>query len=396
VKVKSFILTAALYFLICTSAFAGFGDTLPQNLFLLDVSYLQSTVRSRWDANGNRGNLQEDINMYEPTGELQGSIVAPAENNMQVLLTTLFYGITDDFSIGLIFPFILRSKTTLNLGWESGDYNTGLGRSYTESDFWAWADSMGQGRPEDFEGTNMVGDLMIGSRLRLYRGDGNQVSMMAYVDTRTGEDADPEILGSAGATGYAMGTNGDLGLFMSYDKYWDDGFWKRLTLSINLFYEYSHWRTMDTSRGDREPLLLSYADYVGKHYRVKPYDYWGGTLGFNVALAYGPTATTWLTEGNPEMQAGLPAMWSMAASWNHKRYNPMDFRSNSAEWDSDQEAVNGAGFKNTISIRTDVNFMRLGAPVALYLKYDNQEWLVSQNLRPVVSKAVGLQLFFTF
>ena len=65
---------------------------------------------------------------------------------LDILMIQALYGITDRLTAAVYVPIVLRSRVVTNLSWEPGDYQSQLGRSYSEEDFWGWASSLGQPR----------------------------------------------------------------------------------------------------------------------------------------------------------------------------------------------------------------------------------------------------------
>ncbi|MFN7132478.1 MAG: hypothetical protein ACK4N5_10370, partial [Myxococcales bacterium] len=164
---RSLALAAAL--LLPAVAQAADTTTLPKGAFMLDVGYLHSTLDQRWDDNRQSQPLLDPIKRYEPGGGLQGTITSRPEAVFQIIATQLLYGVTDDLTLAVIMPVVLRTKVNTNLGWQPGDYNPQLGRRYSEEDFWAWAQSMGQGRPpsEWVGNKGAMADMVLGARFRL-------------------------------------------------------------------------------------------------------------------------------------------------------------------------------------------------------------------------------------
>src|SRR6185295_4274492 len=75
--------------------------------------------------------------------------------------------------LGVYLPVVLQTVIKTNFSWAPGDYQSGLGRVYSEDDFWAWAASMGQPRPADKTTVNkgVPADMVIAARYRLPRFD---------------------------------------------------------------------------------------------------------------------------------------------------------------------------------------------------------------------------------
>ena len=84
-----------------------------------------------------------------------------------VLINRLQYGILDDLSFGIGIPVVIATDVDPNIKWETGDYQRQIGRSYSEDDFWAWAESMGQPRIDSWSGNKgELSDIVLGLRFR--------------------------------------------------------------------------------------------------------------------------------------------------------------------------------------------------------------------------------------
>ena len=184
---------------------AGYTDTLDQWMILVDAAYMQAWLDKRWDNDGAEAALIDPIERYEPGGGLQGVLRPSPSAQYQLFVTQLQVGLLDNLSLGVGLPVVLRSKVDLGLAWEPGDYQPSVGRVYSEEDFWAWAQSMGQSKPEDWEGNKgTLSDMILGLRLRWShwvpameaRGWFGAVSLFAGLPT--GKSPDPEQLGATG------------------------------------------------------------------------------------------------------------------------------------------------------------------------------------------------------
>lgn len=129
-------LAVLLLALLCTSAWAGFTETLPKGAFMLDEGFVHSWLDKTWDNDGNAMPLIEDIKRYEPGGGKQGVLIPKPNAKFYILINKLQYGILDDLSVGLGVPVVLGTTIDPNLQWESGDYQRQIGRTYSEDDFW--------------------------------------------------------------------------------------------------------------------------------------------------------------------------------------------------------------------------------------------------------------------
>lgn len=375
------------------AALGGTTDVLPRGAFLFNFGYSSSEVRGRFNGSGELKGIVDPVTMMEPTGTAMGTLVPSARVDLVAAVYQLFYGVTDDWTLGMIVPVVQQTQTHLDLKWIPGAYDPALGRPYSASDFWAFAQSMGQPKPGDETGNQgVLGDAILGTKVRLHETDDYVVGALGFVDLQTGRPPDPENLTGVGATGYDFGTNGDLGLHLTWDWKLPEPLRGRLTPGGDVFYEYFWTHVRKTPTGVIDPLLLTEAPYVGPSYRFKPGDYWGGSVGTDVTILKGPSALTWITRADPSLQEKLPALLVVNATYQHVRLEPTIYRSQSPQWDWERDSFEPGGYRNTVSLTGTLSLFKLGAPVNLYANYMNQEWIPGRNFRPVVAWMGGVQL----
>ena len=87
-----------------TPARAGFAETAPEGVFLLEERLLSANVRYHWSNEGERGPLLPPIVRYEPGGGLQGNILSNAQAHYTVLVNMLTYGITSKLTAIVAVP----------------------------------------------------------------------------------------------------------------------------------------------------------------------------------------------------------------------------------------------------------------------------------------------------
>lgn len=390
--VAAFIATVSCTWLAPHDARAGFADTPGKGTFVLDVSYQEPWVRQNFDGRGRTTNLNEDIVMYDPAGTPLGVISVPARHYDKVLLTQAFYGFTDAFAAGVVIPYFLESKTKLNLQWTPGAYASDLGRPYSEEDFWRFAGSMGQGKPGDFRAGKRLGDIVLGGLYQIQKGKRYQTAVMGFVNTRTGEPANPEILGSSGTTGFELQSNGDAGMHAMGDYRLNP----RISVGGELFYEWFGPRRLASARGTVNPLLSYEGRYNGGGYLVVPGDWLGGMAGASFTLLRGTDATSWITKNNPKLQKSLPPLLTAEPRLKYTRFFGNRYRSGSPYFDYVNNEANPNGFRVNVEFKASLNALRYGAPVALNYSYVNQELIAGRNFFPITSHVVGLQLFAAF
>ena len=84
-------------------SYAGWADTLPRHGMIIETSFISNVVQTRFNDKGENEPLAE-IDMYAPTGEFLGTIVANAETLTQTLVNKIAVGVTDNLTLALIIP----------------------------------------------------------------------------------------------------------------------------------------------------------------------------------------------------------------------------------------------------------------------------------------------------
>jgi len=381
------------------TARAAFTVTLPAGTILLDESISFSLLSSAYDNQGRRGPLITPIERYEPGGGLQGILSPDVDVRFCVLINQLQIGILGNLSVGIGLPVVMYTRIDVDFRWQPGDYQRFLGRPYREADFWEWAASMGQPRPEDWRGNEgVLSDLVLGVRYRFSdyfhalsrAGVGLAVTLMGNIPTA--RQADPEEVGAAGTTMWDLHSQGELGIHLVADKFFRDSLDDRLVLSADLFYEVLFEQEYVTPAGETHPLLLNYRDYVGDTYNLDPGDFAGFSAQVEVVPWKGPARGTWLSGGSAERAARLPPLLSFSVRYTFTHLGQSDWRSDSALWDWEREKLWRPGYKNTLFGRVQVSLMRLGVPVQLYAVYRNQTWIPGRNSRAANVIVGGIQL----
>lgn len=379
----------------------GLTETLPRNTFLLDVSFYLSQLSYAYDNEGNLRPLFDEMPRYEPGGGLQGTIIPAVDVTYGILAPQLQYGITDYLSVGLGVPIALFTEVEPRLRWETGDYYWPLGRSYTEEDFWGWAESMGQPKPGYWYGNQGVpGDMILGLRYRFtdhipaFQRAGWAMALMIMGALPTGEPADPEEVVTAGTTSWDLHSQGELNFHLAIDKFFRDRLDGRLTISLDLFYEIFFRHEYQTPRGERHPLLLSFAPYAGDTYTLDPGDFIGGSIRIEGVPYRGPARATWLVGHDPERARALPPILTISAMYTFTYVFQSDWESDSPLWDWGREETWRPGYKNILTFQLNISFLRLGAPIQLYVRYRNQTWIGGRNVRAADVWTFGLQAPF--
>jgi len=293
------------------SARAGFTETLPEGAFMLDSSISLSMLRHRYNNDGQKTTLIDAIERYEPGGGLQGVLIPEAEVNYLILINQIQYGVTDNLSVGIGIPVVLTTSVNLDLEWTEGDYQPYLGRSYTEQDFWEWAGSMGQPRPEDWTGNRgVLSDIILGVRYRFsddvpgLHKTGLRMSAMIMGALPTGSPPPKEEITAAGTTMWDLHSQGELCFHFMMER----DFFERFTLGVDLFYDFLFRHTYDTAEGTKNPLLLNLKGYVGDTYTLDPGDFAGVAVQMEAVAIYGPALATWLSNNDAAAAEKLPPL----------------------------------------------------------------------------------------
>jgi len=396
---------ATLLLLLPATVLAAETDLLPKGVWVLDVSYVSSTLDGQWSNEGVHQSLLEDIVRYEPGGGLQGVITARPDVTFDVLVTNLMYGLTDDLSLVLNIPLVTQTRVVTNIGWDQGDYQPQLGRSYSEDDFWAWAESMGQPRPPgEWRGNQYaLADMVIGGRYRLPTFEWMKQAKLSAVfgfqfALPTGRDADPEEIVAVGTTAWDLHTYGDAELHLAVSRpLWiDQTGLQRLGVTVDGFYAWLRPRTLESPRGEKNPLLLNYAPYIGDTYEVDGGDWFAGSLTFDIAAWAGPTARGLIYKEAPPPTAGLPPLLALSLAYSHIRTLQSDWTSESPLWDWDREKFWRPGYKNRLGVGAVVSLVRVGVPLQLYASYRTQTLIPGKNVRPSNTLTGGVRMLAQF
>jgi len=384
------------------SALAGNTTTLPAGTFVLDQAYINAVTDVRWDDNRKARGLIEGIQRYEPGGGLQGTITVKPHVLYEFQVSQLFYGVTDNLTLAIGVPVVTRSYIDAHLGWVSGDYQSGLGRSYSEQDFWQWAKSMGQKKPGAFDGNhNTLADIVLGGRYKLPNAlwmekSGLVAAIAAQVALPTGKDPDPEELVATGTTAWDLNNYGDAELHFALERPFHYQGVVRANVGIDMYYGYFRPRTYQTPRGTKNPLLMTYSPYVGDTYTIDPGDLIAGSVLVEVAPLLGPTWATWLAGGKLEKAERFPPLLQVSAGFTYAHVGQSTWRSQSALWNWDREKLFLPGDKDTVKLNADISLLRMGLPLQLYTAYRNQEWVPGRNIRASNSLAFGARLILKF
>ncbi|MFC1889630.1 hypothetical protein ACFL4G_07735 [Thermodesulfobacteriota bacterium] len=375
---------------------AGWADTLPKHGMVIETSFLSNVVRTQFDEKRQEEPLAE-IDMYAPTGEFLGTIVANAEALTQTLVTQIAVGVTDRLTMAIAIPLVTHRQVDLGLDWEEGDFSNDLGRPYSEDDFWAWAGSMGQDKPPDWMDTDAtVGDIILVLLYNFVNRPRFAFTTMGFVNTGSGEDPDPEILGAYGTTMFDFGFMGDIGLHALIDfKFPETRFLKRVTLGLEPYYEHFWDRRYKAPTGRDNPLISNDAPYIGDHYPMQPGDYFGYNAGIHVELIKGPKKPSWLTRSNPEFQAMMPAILSLDLLFSHMLSFDSIYESKSEVWNDEKEEDNAAADKFTLGGKVTLSLLRYGIPLDIYAKYSNQEIIAGKNFTPIIGWGLGARIYYS-
>ncbi len=378
---------------------AGFTDTAPAGTFVIDESISLSTLKYRYDDDCRRTTLIDSVERYEPGGGMQGVLTPNAVVNFLVLINQVQYGLLDNLSVAVGIPVVLSTDIDLDLQWAPGDYQNSLGRAYSEQDFWEWAESLGQPKPTDWSGSKgVLGDIIIGARYRFsddiswLRRSGLKMSLQVLGALPTGRQAPPEEIAAAGTTMWDLHSMGELGFHLSFDKDFGGRLMGRLALGMDLFYEFLFKHTYTTATGAKNPLMLSYASYVGGHYTLDPGDFSGVSLQLEAVPFYGPALATWIVGHDAAAAERLPPMVTVLVRYTFTYLGQSDWESDSAIWDWEREKLWLPGQKNTLWAKLTLSLLRVGVPLQIYFAYRNQSWLAGKNSRAADVYSCGLVL----
>lgn len=379
--------------------------TLPAGAFVLDTAYVHSTSRQGYDNERNAISLMKGIKRYEPGGGWQGDIEASPHVVYRLFIAQLLYGVTDQLTVGLAAPMVLDTTIDTRLSWKSGDYQSALGRPYSEEDFWKWAASMGQPKPAaHWKGNNnTLADMVAVLRYRLPQSElmqawGVDAAVAVQAALPTGTPPDPERLVVAGTTSWDLHSYADVQLHLAVEKSLRNRHGvATLVFGAEAFYGWMRTRTWTTPTGIEHPLLLNYAPYAGKTYELDGGDWMAGTLLVDWAPIVGPTWATFVSGNKMETALKFPPLLTLGVAWNYVATAQTDWTSNSAlfDWTGREESWQ-PGDKNTVIGSATLSLLRVGLPLQFYVRYRNQEILHGRNTRAANALYLGARLLAKF
>ena len=392
--------------LVCIAAPALAMETqvLPKSTWMLDVSYMYSGIDKQWDGDRRPTSLIAEIPRYEPGGGLQGILRARPQATFHFLLLQLMYGITDRLSAAVYLPIVLNTHITTNLSWEPGDYQSQLGRAYSEDDFWAWAASMGQPRvPDTWDGNQgRISDIVLAGRYLLpevgfMKQTGFRWAATLQVALPTGSNMDPELAVSAGTNLWELHSAGTIEVHLAADQPFleDDGI-KRGNVGVDLFYAAFLPRKYQSGTGALNPLLNNFAPYVGEDYWIDGGDWFGATLSADVVPIIGPTRASIVSGNDLEKAKTLPPLLTLTLGYTHIRTLQSYWRSESALWSWDREKMWQPGEKNIVKGTVTFSFLRLGVPLQVYASYRSQDLIPGRYTRPANVFTAGVRAVMKF
>ena len=380
---------------------AGFTETLPKSTFMLDTAAMISVVNKGWNNDGEAQPLMDDIERYEPGGGLQGVIKPEAEAAYYIWATQIRYGIIDELTAVLALPVVVANTVHPNLQWVSGDYQNQLGRPYSGDDFWQWAQSMGQPRPDDWSGNRWtMSDIILALRWRFsdrapwFKLHDFHLALQVQGSLPTGTQKDPEEIVAAGTTSWDLHM-GEFSIRLGADKLFTRELDGRLQVGFEIFYEALFKHTYQTPRGTIHPLLLNYQPYVGDTYTIDPGDFFGASLEVAGVFWKGPVLDTWLTR-KVENRDSLPPLLAGAVGYTFTYLGQSDWESDSEIWDWDQEKFWRPGYKNMLNFNVVISLLRVGAPLQIYGNYRNLSWIPGKNCRAADVYTAGIRLIAKF
>ena len=145
----------------------------------------------------------------------------------------------------------------------------------------------------------------------------------------------------------------------------------------------------------KNPLLSTYAPYVGATYVADPGDWVGATLSVEASPILGPTYGT-LTGGNLEKAHGLPPLITAGVSYTYIATGQSRWYSDSALWNYDREKLWQPGDKNVFRFTLTASLLRLGVPVQLYVQYRAQDIIPGRFTRPSNVLTAGARVILKF
>jgi hypothetical protein len=258
---------------------------------------------------------------------------------------------------------------------------------------------MGQPKPEKWVGNKgVLGDLVLGLRLRWTDWiPGIEKAQVASALTitgaiPTGKKADPEEIVSAGTTMWDLQTQGNISIHLGVDKYFEKELDGRLIIGADVFYDWFAPQRYKSPRGLRNPLLANFAPYIGDSYIIKPGDFFGASLQFDVIAVKGPVKASWISGYDEVRAAGFPPLLTLSFRYTFIKLGQTDYHSQSDLWDYTQEDRWRPGFRNILTITTLFSFLRLGAPLQLYFTYRSLSLIPGKNTRAADVFTTGLRI----
>jgi hypothetical protein len=386
-------------------AHAGETTTLPKGTFAIDVSYGKSIIDARWDGQRKRQSLLDDLPRYEPGGGLQGVLSGRPHAVYDLALFQLLYGVTDWLTAAIYVPLVLRTSVDLNFRWTPGDYQSQLGRQYTEDDFWAWAASLGQPRPPStwVGNRSTFADLILGARVAVpelawLKWLGLRLAGTLTVALPTGRPPDPEEVVAAGTTSFDLHSYGDLEVHASWDRpFLIDAYnVPRLSVGGDFFYAWFRPKTLTAATGVKNPLLNTFAPYVGSTYTLDPGDWAGATLSLEGAPLLGPTFATFLSGRDLEKARTLPPLLTVNFGYTYLATGQSRWYSQSRLWDYEREKAWQPGDKNLFRFGLTLSLLRVGVPLQLYAQYRAQDLIPGRFTRIANGTTVGARVILKF
>jgi hypothetical protein len=394
-----------LLMLVAASSRAAETTTLPQGAFNFDASYVYSTIDKQWGGDRKALALIEPVRRYEPGAGLQGVLVAKPRAEIDLLLFQLFYGVTDFLTVGIYVPVVMKTKVTTNLSWIPGDFQSALGRPYSEDDFWAWAASMGQPRvPTSWTGNSpALSDIVLAGRFLLPQFDFMKATHFRWAATLqaalpTGKNFDPEEAVSVGTNIWELHAAGDVEVHLAADKafFVDDYGVSKFNIGADVAYAFLRPREYTAGTGKINPLLNNTAPYVGEKYIVDGGDWLVGSVSMDISPFMGPTRASIVSGNSLEKANALPPIATLSLGITHVRTLQSDWRSDSPLWDWDREKFWQPGEKTAVKGTLTISLFRIGLPIQIYGQFRNQDILPGRFTRPANVYTAGVRVLFKF
>lgn len=400
-------ITRLLLLSLCLSApgFASETQVLPKGTFSVDLSWLHSTIDKQWDGNRKGVSLLEDVRRYEPGGGLQGILHARPQATFDAALVQVLYGITDRLTAILYMPIVINTHINANLSWEPGDFQSQLGRQYSEDDFWQWAASLGQPRVANTWDGNQgrLSDIVLGARYLLPEFEWMEKHHFRWAGTLqvalpTGSNFDPEEPVSVGTNLWELNAAGDVELHATADKQFliDDPELPRFNIGADLFFAWFRPRQYIAGRGTKNPLLNNIAPYVGDTYLVDPGDWLGAGVSVDAVPIIGPARASIVSGGSLERAQKLPPLLTLSVKYTRIQTGQSDWQSQSPLWDWDREKLWQPGDKNIFRFTATLSLLRLGVPVQVYATYAAQDIVPGKYTRPSNVLSIGARTLLKF